>query len=49
MNENEARVGYAFVPKQVLGETYSPEEALCMGTVFPELYLPMDVYGPQLP
>ena len=48
MNENETRVGYAFVPEQEFKQVLQPEEALCKGTVFPELYLPMEVYGPKL-
>lgn len=41
------RVGYAYVPIQKFGETYSPEEGLENGTIFPELNLPMSVYGPR--
>ncbi len=48
MNEQDTRVGYAFVPVQELKEVFSPAEALSKGTVFPELYLPMEVYGPKL-
>lgn len=49
MNETEViRVGYAFVPEQELKQVFQPEEALCKGTIFPELYLPMEVYGPKL-
>ena len=48
MNEQDTRVGYAFVPVQELKEIYAPAEALSKGTVFPELYLPMEVYGPKL-
>ncbi|MBE7034521.1 MAG: spore coat associated protein CotJA [Ruminococcaceae bacterium] len=40
------RVGYAYVPVQELGELYAPEEALERGTLFPELDLPISVYGP---
>ncbi len=40
------RVGYAYVPIQSFGETYSPEEGLERGTIFPELDLPITVYGP---
>lgn len=51
MNKNYeeimVRVGYAFVPVQVFGEMYSPEEALANGTAFPELNLPMAIYGPK--
>lgn len=42
------RVGYAFVPVQKFGETYSPEEGLERGTIFPELDLPISVYGPKV-
>ena len=38
-------VGYAYVPPQRLEETFSPEEALCMGSLFPELVLTMCEYG----
>lgn len=30
----------AYVPMQTWGETYSPEKALCRGTLFPVLDLP---------
>ncbi|MBR5236730.1 MAG: spore coat associated protein CotJA [Clostridia bacterium] len=40
------RVGYAYVPVQHFGKTYSPEEGLERGTIFPELDLPITVYGP---
>ena len=39
------RVGYSYVPIQRLGEVYSCEEALKNGTLFPELNLPLGVYG----
>lgn len=38
-------VGYAYVPIQLFGETYSPETGLQNGTVFPELNLTIDEYG----
>ncbi len=38
------RVGYAFVPVQKFGETYSIEEGFSRGTLFPELDLPKNVY-----
>lgn len=51
MNKNYdelyTKVGYAYVPVQVLNEIYSPEEALANGTAFPELNLPISVYGPK--
>lgn len=42
------RVGYAYVPIQKFGEIYSPEEGLERGTIFPELDLPISVYGPAI-
>ncbi|NPV70214.1 MAG: spore coat associated protein CotJA [Firmicutes bacterium] len=33
-------LGEAYVPYQVYGPTYGPAEALCAGTIFPELYRP---------
>ena len=45
--EELSKVGYAFIPIQELGELYSPEEALSNGTAFPELNLPISVYGPK--
>lgn len=41
------RVGYAYVPMQVMGETYDPEKGLTQGTIFPELDIPMEKYGKQ--
>lgn len=41
------KVGYAYVPMQVMGETYSPGEGLSQGTIFPELDIPMEKYGKQ--
>ncbi len=38
-------VGYAYVPYQQLNTVYSPEEGLCVGTVFPELNLSICEYG----
>lgn len=38
-------VGYAFVPYQTLGTTYTPEKALIEATIFPELRLTIDEYG----
>ncbi|MCR4397491.1 MAG: spore coat associated protein CotJA [Firmicutes bacterium] len=34
------RLAEAYVPYQVYGATFSPPQALCTGTVFPELYKP---------
>ncbi len=44
---NRMRPGYAFVPRQEFGETYSPEESLNNGTMFPELNIPLSEYGPM--
>lgn len=41
------RVGYAYVPMQMMEETYAPDKALMQGTIFPELDIPMDKYGKQ--
>ena len=38
-------VGYAYVPYQQLNTVYTPEDALCNGTIFPELNLTMCEYG----
>jgi hypothetical protein len=47
--DNDCRVcpcvGYAFVPYQILGTTYTPEKALLEATLFPELRLTIDEYG----
>ena len=39
------KLAYAYVRPQEFGEVYSTEEALERGTLFPELDLPMEVYG----
>lgn len=41
------KVGYAYVPVQELDETYEPQKALKRGTIFPELDLPIEVYGKE--
>lgn len=41
------RVGYAYVPMQVMEDAYAPEKGLNEGTIFPELNLPIDKYGKQ--
>ena len=38
-------VGYAYVPPQELEKVFEPDDALMHGTLFPELYLPINVYG----
>jgi len=42
------RVGYAYVPMQPFGETYAPEDGMERGTIFPDLDLPITVYGPAV-
>ncbi len=48
-NEMKAcgKVAYAYVPVQRLDEVYTPAKGLTRGTIFPELDLPMEVYGKQ--
>ena len=41
----DAKPGYSYAPIQKFGEMYSAEEGLKNGTVFPELNLPLGVYG----
>ena len=38
-------LGYAYVPIQRWRMLYKPEDGLKAGTLFEELYLPMEVYG----
>ena len=38
-------LGYAYVPIQRFRMMYSPEDALAHGTMFEELYKPLEVYG----
>lgn len=49
MDENSTLHGlplaYAYVPIQRWRMLYSPEDALAHGTLFEELYKPMEVYG----
>lgn len=40
------RLAHAYVPWQCYNVAYSPAEALCKGTLFPELYQPQGEYGP---
>ena len=44
MDNIEMMVGYAYVPPQKNFNTYTPEEALENGTLFPELDLDMCEY-----
>lgn len=34
------KLAHAYIPFQVMGKVYEPREALCKGTLFPELYVP---------
>ena len=38
-------LGYSYTPIQRWRMMYRPEEALSRGTLFEELYKPMEVYG----
>lgn len=38
------RVGYAYVPEQRMEKVYPPSKAIKVGTIFPELNIPMDEY-----
>lgn len=39
------RLGYAYVPmQQEIGKVYSPQKALCAGTIFPELNITIGEY-----
>ena len=38
-------VGYGYVPIQKLNSVFNPAEALCKGSVFPELVLTIEEYG----
>lgn len=40
------RLGYVYILPQVFENLYSPEEALQNGTLFRDLNIPMEVYGP---
>lgn len=37
------KLAHAYVPFQVMNKVYSPREALCKGTLFPELYMPFEM------
>jgi hypothetical protein len=43
--EDCGSVAYAYVPFQILETVYDTERALDRGTLFPELDLPLGVYG----
>ena len=43
-NKTSKPVGYAFVPVQRLGKVYSPNKAMRVGTIFPELNITIDEY-----
>lgn len=36
----QQRLARAYVPIQEFGPLFSPDEALCKGTLFPPLYMP---------
>lgn len=36
------KLAHAYVPFQKLVNVYSPKQALCKGTIFPELYMPYE-------
>lgn len=36
----EKELARAYVPFQIMNQTFTPKEALCKGTLFPELYKP---------
>ena len=38
------RPGYAYVPNQRMEKVYSPNKAMRVGTIFPELNIPMEEY-----
>lgn len=42
---NDKPLGYAYVPIQRWRMLFPHSEALCRGTMFEELYKPMEVYG----
>lgn len=42
---DEKPLAYAYVPDQRFRMLYSAEQALAHGTLFEELYKPMEVYG----
>lgn len=50
MNNNYIQsvcVGYSFIVPQIMDETYDPQTALCNGTMFPELNMPLGSYVPK--
>ena len=38
-------IGYGYVPVQRLNTVFRPDEALCQGSLFPELVLTIEEYG----
>lgn len=38
------RVGYSYVPVQIMDKVYPPNKAMCVGTIFPELNITIDEY-----
>lgn len=47
MQVPDMRLGYAYVLPQVFENLYAAEEALKQGTLFRDLNIPMEVYGPM--
>lgn len=44
-DRQRGRLGYAYVPmQQCIGKVYSPQKALCVGTIFPELNITIGEY-----
>ena len=44
---NELPLAYSYTPMQEFDTVYDNETALSKGTVFPELYKPVSVYGKE--
>ncbi len=44
IKKNPKRPGYAYVPFQRMEKVYSPAKAIKVGTIFPELNIPMEDY-----
>lgn len=42
--KNPKRPGYAYVPFQRMEKVYSPAKAIKVGTIFPELNIPLEDY-----
>lgn len=44
MIKSTKRVGYAYVPMQRMDKVFSPNKAMKVGTIFPELNITVDEY-----